>query len=287
MNLFALTKIPGTRILRFTMTADLQEQLLELFEAQLEAFEAGVEEIIPFDGRYTPESGELLSIEDFQDVDGLAEATANPLNVEQFNPDIHDLGEVKAIFAGLERNGGTAIVIQYFERRRLIANQRLAMFFSGNTFHRMSDTGLTLDNRLLAVLEGGTLKFQSFHFLSRVFDLTDFYREATNDEVQAFATHQKLAVENLDQFMESAGPLVRKKISLIRQSGILEKHTGAQLELVAQTFNVQVSLDDQGRIVLPENKTELRRLLRFLDEDYYESPLSQTRFVSNSKRPAD
>ena len=38
---------------------------------------------------------------------------------------------------------------------------------------------------------------------------------------------------------------------------------------------------------LPTNSTELRRLLRFLDEDYYESPLTQTHFVSNSKRVAD
>jgi hypothetical protein len=38
---------------------------------------------------------------------------------------------------------------------------------------------------------------------------------------------------------------------------------------------------------LPTNRTELLRLLRFLDEDYYESALSQTRFLSNSKRVAD
>ncbi len=42
-----------------------------------------------------------------------------------------------------------------------------------------------------------------------------------------------------------------------------------------------------NRIVIPSNKTELRRLLRFLDEDYYESALSQMRYVSNSKRVAD
>jgi hypothetical protein len=39
--------------------------------------------------------------------------------------------------------------------------------------------------------------------------------------------------------------------------------------------------------LLPTNRTELLRLLRFLDEDYYESALSQTRFLSNSKRVAD
>ena len=42
-----------------------------------------------------------------------------------------------------------------------------------------------------------------------------------------------------------------------------------------------------GKIVLPESPSELRKLLRFLDEDYYESPLTQTQYVSNSKRIAD
>ncbi|MEM5387889.1 Kiwa anti-phage protein KwaB-like domain-containing protein [Paraburkholderia phymatum] len=287
MNLFALTTIPGARILRFPLTADLQAQLQGLFEDQLNLFEVNVAEIIPFDGRYTPEEGELLRLDDFQDVDGLTAAAENPLDVELFDPTEHPLDAVKALFTGFERNNATAVLIQYFERRRLIANKGIAMFFSGNTFHRMSDSGLTFDNRLLAVLEGGSLKFQSFHFLSRVFDLSEFYREATNDEVEAFATHEKMAVADLQNFLASAGPLIRKKISLISQSGILEQHTTEQLVAVAQIFNVPMNVNEHGRIILPTNKTELRQILRFLDEDYYESPLSQSRFVSNSKRRAD
>ncbi|MCO4882706.1 Kiwa anti-phage protein KwaB-like domain-containing protein [Paraburkholderia caribensis] len=121
--------------------------------------------------------------------------------------------------------------------------------------------------------------------MSRVFDLSEFYREATNDEVEAFATHEKMAVADLQNFLASAGPLIRRKISLISQSGILE--TTEQLVAVAQIFNVPMNVNEQGRIILPTNKTELRQILRFLDEDYYESPLSQSRFVSNSKRRAD
>jgi len=48
-----------------------------------------------------------------------------------------------------------------------------------------------------------------------------------------------------------------------------------------------VQTTPDGKIILPTNPTQLRRLLRFLDEDYYESALSQTRFLSNSKRVAD
>lgn len=288
MNLFALTSVPGARVVRFPLTADLQTEVKNVFAEQLSAFEEGIVETIPFDGRYVPEEGELLVIEDFADVDGLQDAVANPLNIEVFDPDQHSLDAVKALFtANTNDDGATRVLVQSFERRRLIANKGLAMFFSGDTFRKMSDAGLTLDTRLLAVLDGTSLKFQSFHFLRRVFDVSEYYNEATNEEVTAFATHEKMAVTDLPTFLASAGPLVRKKIALIRQSGVLEHFTTEQLVATAQTFNLAIATTPDGKILLPPSKTELRRLLRFLDEDYYESALSQTRYVSNSKRIAD
>ncbi len=287
MNLFALTNVPSARIVRFPLTAELQTEVEAVFAAQLAAFEAGIVETVVFDGRYIPDEGELLVIPDFPDVDGLRDAAANPLNVEVFDPTQHSLDSVKALFTSYGNGGAERVLIQCFERRRLIANKGVAMFFSGDTFRKMSDAGLTLDTKLLAVLEGASLKFQSFHFLRRVFDLTEHYNEATNEEVTAFATHAKMSVEDLPGFLASASQLVRKKIALIRQSGVLENFTSQQIVASAQAFNVQIAMNADGRIVLPTNKTDLRRLLRFLDEDYYESALSQTRYVSNSKRVAD
>ncbi|NKA07254.1 hypothetical protein GO298_02815 [Ralstonia solanacearum] len=287
MNLFALTKIAGAKILRFPLTADLQEEIRSAFHDQLNAFESGITETIAFDGRYIPDEGELLEIDNFEDIDGLLDAVANPIAVEAFDPSEHSLGEIKALFVGIPRNDAYCVLIQYFERRRLISNNGLSILFSGNTFRKIIEEGLALDTRLLAVLENGSLKFQSFHFLRRVFEMSEYYREATNDDITAFAEHQKITVNDLPGFLASAGPVIRKKISLISQSGILDNYTTEQIVTTAQAFDLTVDLDDEQRIVLPSDKTRLRRLLRFLDEDYYESPLSQTRFLSNSKRVAD
>jgi len=287
MNLFALTSVPGDRIIRFPLSQDLQEEIQGVFADQLDAFISEIEEEIPFDGRYVPEQDQLLVINEFVDVDGMLDAVANPLAIEQFNPQTHSLEHVKALFTGIQENGNYKVLIQQFENRRLIATKGLAIFFTGNTFQKMHDAGLTLDSKLLAVLEGTTIKFQSFHFLRRVFDLSDYFNEATNDEVNAFATHDKLFVNDVNAFIENASSLVRKKIALIRQSGVLDNFTSEQIVAAAQTFNLAFETTDDGRIVLPNNKTDLRRLLRFLDEDYYESPLSQTHFVTNSKRVAD
>jgi hypothetical protein len=286
MNLFALTSVADARIIRFPLTAELQAEIETVFALQLAAFEADVAETIPFDGRYTPEGGELLVIEEFADVDGLREAVANPLNYEVFDPAQHSLESIKALFTHVAAGGAERVLIQRFERRRLISNTGLAIFFSENTFRKMSDTGLMLDTRLLAVLDGASLKFQNFHFLKRVFDLSEHYREATDEEVTSFATHEKMSVADLATFTAAAGPLVRKKIALIRQSAVLDNFTAQQIVAAAQALHLAIELTRDGKIVIPTNKTELRKLLRFLDEDYYESTLSQTRYLSNSKRVA-
>lgn len=286
MNLFALTSNPTARVLRFPMSNDLQEEIKEVFRTQRNAFLNGIVDTIDFDGRYRPDEGELLVIKNFVDVDALVDIVKNPIGVEQFDPKTHTLETVKAIFAGCP-DGGGQVLIQLFEQRRLIATKNVAIFFSGNTFERMSESGLTLDTKLLAVLDGKDLKFQSFHFLRRIFDVDDHFKEATATEVKAFAVHPVLSTANAAAFEAAASSTVRRKIALILQSGVLDKHPVAHIVATAKPFKVDIQTTPDGKIVLPEGASDLRRLLRFLDEDYYESPLTQTQYVSNSKRVAD
>ncbi|MCH5555731.1 Kiwa anti-phage protein KwaB-like domain-containing protein [Pseudomonas syringae] len=287
MILFALTDVAGSRVIRFPMSKELGDEVYALFSAQRDSFLNNVDAVVPFDGRYKPDDDELLSIADFPDVDGMENAVATPLSVDQFDPQVHSLSSVKALFMGSTDGGKSIILIQYFERRRLISTNLLGMFFSGKQFQKMTDSGLTFDKRLLAVLDNGNLMFQSFHFVKRVFDLDEYYREATSEEVASFAQHDKLVVADVDQFVMDCGPQTRKKISLILQSGVLDKYALDHIQKVAATMQLTLDLAEDGRIRIPSNRTELKKLLRFLDEDYYESSLSSTRYISNSKKVAD
>lgn len=49
-------------------------------------------------------------------------------------------------------------------------------------------------------------------------------------------------------------------------------------------FNTITAAGGVEQLILPLQKAELKKVLRFLDEDYYKSPLSSTNFVTNSKR---
>lgn len=286
MNLFALTNISGSRILRLPLSQQVQADIQTMFDNQFDYFMSDIDTVVPFDGRYTPEDGELLSIENFIDIDGLADAVAAPLKIEQYRPEIHPLNCIKALFTEHRNDNGGRILVQIFENRRLIANKGFSLTYSDNTFKKMSDAGLTLDTKLLATLEGGTLKFQSFHFARRVFELGEYFKDATNEEVNNFASHPKLFVSSIPEFLAGASAPLRKKIALIRQSGTLEKFTTDEIISSASDFNLAIEKTEDGRISVPNNATEIRRLLRFLDEDHYLSPLSQTHYISNSKRVA-
>lgn len=286
MNLFALTSNSAARILRFPLSNELQQEITDIFKSQKKDFLKNVVNIIDFDGRYRPDEGELLVIKNFVDPDALRDIVKNPIGVEQFDPKTHSLETVKAIFAGCPEVNDQ-VLIQLFEQRRLLSTKNVAIFFTGNTFELMNNSGLSLDNRLLAILDGSDLKFQSFHFLRRVFEVDDYFKEATAAEVKTFATHPVLSTSNIVAFEAAASSTVRRKIALILQSGILDRHPVAHIAATAKQFKVDIKISEDGKILLPENAAELRRLLRFLDEDYYESPLTQTQYVSNSKRVAD
>ncbi|WP_273807250.1 MULTISPECIES: Kiwa anti-phage protein KwaB-like domain-containing protein [unclassified Pseudomonas] len=284
MNLFALTDIAGSRIIRFPLSADLQRDIESTFVDQRDFFfESVIDEVI-FDGQYTPLDYEILVIQNFVDVDGVLHAVGNPLAIDQYDPQVHSLDNVKSIFCSVDGPNGPQVLFQVFERRRVLARNALTMFYANNQFQKITDTGLSLDSKIVAVVEAGVLKFHSFHFAKRIFDLSDYYREATNEEVVSFTSHEKLKVEDPERFLEVAGSLIRRKISFIRQSAVLEENSVEQIAIVAESVRFPLQVTQEGRIVVPNDSAGLRSLLRFLDEDYYESPLSRTLYLSSSKR---
>lgn len=66
-TLFAYTRDPGNRIVRFAVNNDVQASMTAYLTTQIEAFGTDCEEV-PFDGNYKPEQGEMLVIEEFEDL---------------------------------------------------------------------------------------------------------------------------------------------------------------------------------------------------------------------------
>lgn len=288
LNLFALVRDPAARIRRFVLDAAVQADLTTYLEAQEVAFNA-TEAEIPFDGKYKPDAGEVLVINGFDDIDGFSAAIATPMAVPEVDPSPEFFSQVAALFSGrVEANGSTTVLLQNFDRRRVLSTSGLSIFHSANVFKKIEGVGLTIDWKLAAILNGGVLKFNSFHNARQIFDLSDHYIEATDTDIKAFVSTPTVQMDEA-MLVDLADTWIRRKIALIQQSQILTKVPAPEIKAAAAGFGIALELatvDNQEKLVFPEAKAELKTLLRFLDEDYYESPLSKTHFITNSKRAA-
>jgi len=288
LNLFALTNDPAKRIVRFKLTEEVQTELSGSIIDQDGTFDAVIEQEIEFDGKYKPDAGEALYIQNYDDIDNLENSIRNPLGVEEIEPNNDFFGSIKALFSGYETDSGAIkILIQYFDKRKIISTNGLSIFHSGDVYKKIEGVGISIDTKLSATLVGGKLKFFSFHLLRQIFDLTQYYKEATNDDITEFAALINIKAESEEELVALADSWIRRKISLIQQSEILINVPINQMKAVALEFNipfVTVIENEVEMISLPREKADLKKLLRFLDEDYYRSPLSNTNFVTNSKR---
>ncbi|GAA5140010.1 DUF4868 domain-containing protein [Alloalcanivorax gelatiniphagus] len=287
LSLFALTSNPSSRIVKFDISAPVQVELTEYLKEQEQQFDEAQEEI-EFDGKYKPESDEILCINGYDDIDGLEGAIRAPLGVEPVNPDEDFFLEIKALFTGYETESGTIkILLQNFDRRKIISTNGLSIFHANNVYKKIEGIGITVDHKLTATLEAGKLKFYSFHTTRQMFDLSEYYKVATDDDVFEFLQVDQIQSVDSHGFLDMADSWVRRKISLIQQSGILQNVPLHEMRAAAIDFNIPFETIDEGGsevIGIPDNKSDLKKLLRFLDEDYYKSPLSKTNFVTNSKQ---
>jgi hypothetical protein len=287
LNLFALTSDPAKRIVKFNLSNDVQADLTEYLKGQETSFDLQQEEIA-FDGKYKPDEGEVLCIESYDDIDNLESAIRNPTSIDLVDPSEDFFYDIKALFSGyILTTGGVKILLQNFDRRKIISTNGLSIFHSANVYKKIEGIGLTIDHKLTATLAGGKLKFFSFHNARQIFDLSEYYKEATDDDVIDFSNLDLMkSIDNV-KLLEMSDSWVRRKISLIQQSGILQSVPINEMKAVAAEFSIPfttVTENGDELIKIPDNKSDLKKLLRFLDEDYYKSPLSKTNFITNSKR---
>jgi hypothetical protein len=199
-----------------------------------------------------------------------------------------EFATIKALFSGFKESDGIcAVLVQHFDKRKIISSSGISLFHSANVYKKVDGVGITLDGQLSAVLKGSVLKFFSFFKVRRIFDLSAHYIEATDADLMAFCANPAFYVSDQKALIDMADSWVRRKVSILTQSLVLQRVAAETIAEVASIFNIVVTIEEiDGKkvVVLPNNKTELKKLLRFLDEDYYLSALAGDHYLSNSKR---
>ena len=294
MELFAITdsEIP-TRIIKIDIDAPAQTVVENLFRTQRSEFINEDIEEIEFCASYNVQDGEIFSINPFDDEIGIINAIERPDAVPVWDPDDVSVHYFKALFTGEPASNGnpTQVWLQCFDRRQIINNEK--SFFQvvtqpGNRFSVSTRPGFSLSDRLTAILVGDKLLFKSFFMLRRFFNMEEYFNEATREDLDNFIGNDIFHVENAEDFMMFAGSAIKKKVSLIISSGILNDQPIENLIECAQKIGYQLGITNvngDNKITMPNSKREVKQLLYFLDQGYFNSIITNELMLTNSKRP--
>jgi hypothetical protein len=123
-----------------------------------------------------------------------------------------------------------------------------------------------------------------------IFNLADFYKEATEEDIKAILAHEKLAPVSVDALAKGASQWFCKRFALLKDSEILDQYTVTQIIQHSNGYDLDIQIDltsGQERIVFPADKAPAKKLLQFLNEELFRGSITERLFETNSKRIAD
>ena len=286
LNLFAACRDQNAVLVakRVPITHAVQNSLQEIFTEEENEFFAGVDEEVEFDGGWTPDDNELLTIDLPEEASALVDAiTANLVATTAINSAAFEDEHIVALFAKSQHPHHNRILIQNFASHQILTRKGTLVLHE-NTFKTLTDPVFSIGQKLVAAIEGPKLKFKSYSNLRRVFDIVALFKEATDDDIDAFSAHTSVHLPDIDAFKSACDQTARRLVYAVFKRGVLDEHTPQEIVARAATVGVGIGLA-HGRIEIPLSRLEIKNVLRFLDDGLYRAPLSGDGYIANSKRP--
>jgi hypothetical protein len=284
-NLFALCRPNGgLQIKRVSVTQSVQDKIEGVFQQQASDFLDGVVEEIEFGTDWKPDPDEILVIEAPTEAAAITAALEGNLLALPVVNATNFIGEgIKALFIAVGAGAARRVLIQLFSAQQILA-RRFSLLLDGDTFKELTAPAFTFDNNLVAIIEDSKLKFKSFHQVKRIFQLNQFYQEASDQQISSFCSHDSLQIDDIDAFKSVADLGIRKLVFAISKTEILDQFVVSDIATKANSLGLNVQVED-GKIVVPTDRKSIKQLLRFLDDGIYEASLTAKRYITNSKRP--
>lgn len=159
-----------------------------------------------------------------------------------------------------------------------------AIIYKNNMFIKNEDFCLNILDTLDAIYYDNTFKFINYTNANKVLPLGEYYREATQEEVNNFKTLEMFTLGNEASFDKyTSAHNVRGQIAKILDSEVLSNHNAHQLKEIATSYNISIDIQND-KIVIPTEKKDIKYFLTFLSEKIYKGPLSGKTLISSSTR---
>ncbi|MCX8123883.1 MAG: DUF4868 domain-containing protein [Spirochaetes bacterium] len=281
LNLLALMTDNSLR--RIVSNGDLQNELTKYFLEIKSQFEKNKEEV-DFDGRYSVDEDQILVIKNYNISENILNAVENPLtlNILKLKDEVD---YIKSLLCGIvdkTNTNNTFVIFQSFDRRKVLSKS-FTLLNTNDTYTKLSDPGLIINERIDLLYRQNKILFLSFHNARKIFDLSDYYKEATNEDLKEFVKIGIINVEDENWFIDNADSVIRKKVALLQKNQVLSNTTLVNIQKQAAKFGLEITVKD-NKIHLPKDKATIKNIIKFLDEDYFIAPLTGRQCITNSKR---
>ena len=287
MNFYVLLgDVNAPEVRKLPVVREMQVELKAHFDMRWAEFYPQGTELVRYSPGYRPESGELVWVPSFELPPAIASLSPSPASMPMVSEDELESGRLHALVAVRQAPtlGETDFLFQSLDSRCVVRREGITLFASGDLFRKNDKAGVVIRDAIDAYARAGQLFFSSEFVVRRFLDLTPLFVEATTPELRSFIADATFAPVNEQAFLAVADQWVRRKVKLIGSRGVLGRVTPDEIHEAAAKFGIPVTMSGD-RLVLPEDKKDLKVLLRFLDDDYLESDLTQAHYVTNSKRP--
>jgi hypothetical protein len=289
VDFFAIVGGHPEAVYRMELQQDLQNDLTEQFNTHAEQMLDENLVRVPFAREnFHPDETEILQISPFDLPELLFDPLENAVGWRTLPLDEDTLSRVYCVFSYEQER--ERVVFQVIPKAQRLAKTGLNLILAGNSFTQLKSPGLILGNACHAVFQDNVLTFKSVWWLKQIIDISSYYRAATDADVERFSEIGNVKVEDLNSLKQKSGQWVRSRLAYILDSGVLQNFSPTELAIKAAGFNVELkTVNENGaeKLVIPQAHKELRSVLKFLEEEYYEGPITGAAYEANSKRRKD
>jgi len=284
LNFFTYLKSRVVR--RIPLSRELQEKLsIRFLDKAKKYVPDDTEQIINFqeNPEYKPDKEQVFVLEEFDLPNTIESALLTPTAVPPLQE--REYNTIRAVFCGRYSKDNSIVIFTNFDSRNIISKggHKHLLMHSKETFTEFKNDVIVLDERVDCFYLAGSLYFKSKTNAKKIFGETiaEYYREASEDEIKEFAMSVFGNQEIPDSFLNSrTNRLIFGALSNI-DSIDLEN----LVEVARNEFNLNLEFTDDKRFIkVPKDKKTFRRLLMLLNDDLLESPLTNTKYETNSKR---
>ena len=296
LQLAAIVKQRAQRsLLGIPLHQGLQRLIAQDWESQLTRFVDEVEFIV-FEPGYKTERHQCFEVSPFPLPEWLnAGDTVGFENLDVLDTSNRLARSISAIVARARTDDDEEILLfQNFTQSRVIRPVRFLSFdwhawlMDQHTNVNVERPGLILDNKLSAIYQitGESLRFRNYRTVNTFLPLSDFYREASEQDIMDVLSHPLFAPENVEIYVSESNEWFKKRFAMLRDSDILDEFSAKEIKARSEGYEVSVTLVND-RIVFPSEKQDAMQLLKFLNEELYKGPITERLYEANSRRPID